>query len=138
MSKTIPAALAVAASMLVLAGTAVAGKPSSSLSLVVLSSSPSTALASAASEPSYEGQVTFHVSTTETDRPFVNVRCYQNGAFVYDAWQGFFGSYLPDPNFTLASGSWTSGAADCTARLVTWGRNGRERTLASLKFHVAA
>ena len=34
MSKTIPAALAVAASMLVLAGTALAGKPSSSLSLV--------------------------------------------------------------------------------------------------------
>ena len=138
MSKTIPAALGVAASMLVLVGTAFAGKPSSSLSLVVLSSSPSTASASAPSEASYGGQVTFHASTTETDRPFVNLRCYQNGAFVYDAWQGFFGSYLPDPSFILASDYWTSGAADCTARLVTWGRNGRERTLAALDFHVAA
>ena len=138
MSKTIAAALGVAASMLVLAGTALAGKPSSSLSLVLLSSSSSAALASAEAEPSYGDQVTFDVSSTETSRPFVNLRCYQNGAFVYDGWHGFFDSYVPEPNFTLASGYWTGGAADCTARLVEWGRNGRERTLASLDFHVGA
>ena len=138
MRKTIAAALVIAASMLTLAGAALAGKPSSSLSLMLVSSSPTTALASAAAEPSYGSQVTFDVSSSETDRPFVNVRCYQNGAFVYDGWQGFFISYVPEPNFTLASSYWLRGAADCTARLVEWSRNGRERTLASLDFHVSA
>lgn len=136
MSKIVAAALTVAASLLVLAGTALAGKPSSSLSLVLVSSASSTALSSAAAEPSYGNAVTFDVSST-ADRPFVNVRCYQNGAFVYDGWHGFFAGYLPEPNFTLASSYWTEGAADCMARLVEWGRNGRERTLASLDFHVS-
>ena len=137
MRKTVAAALVVAASMLTLAGTAVAGKPSSSLSLVVVSSSPATALTSAAAGPSYGSEVTFDVSSSETDRPFVNLRCYQNGAFVYDRWHGFFASYAPEPNFTLASTYWLGGAADCTARLVEWSRNGRERTLASLDFQVS-
>ena len=137
MSKIIAAALTVAASLLILAGTALAGKPGSSLSLVLVSSPQSTALTSAAAEPAYGSEVTFDVSST-ADRPFVNLRCYQNGAFVYDAWHGFFPSYLTEPNFTLASGYWTEGAANCTARLVEWGRNGRERTLASLDFHVSA
>lgn len=136
MRKTIAAALVVAVTM-ALAGTALAGKPTSSLSLVLVSSSSTTALASAAVEPAYGSQVTFDVSSTETNRPFVNLRCYQNGAFVYDGWSGFFDSYVPESNFTLASGYWTGGAADCTARLVEWGRNGRERTLATLDFHVA-
>ena len=138
MRKAIAAALVVAASMLTLAGTALAGKPNSSLSLVVVSTSPTTPLASAAAEPSYGSEVTFDVASSETDRPFVNVRCYQNGAFVYDGWHGFFNSYVPEPNFTLASSYWFGGAADCTARLVEWGRNGRERTLVSLDFHVSA
>jgi hypothetical protein len=128
----------IAASMLTLAGTALAGKPSSSLRLVFVSSSPTTALASAAAEASYGSDVTFDVSTSETNRPFVNLRCYQDGAFVYDGWHGFFASYAPEPNFTLASSYWLGGAADCTARLVEWSRNGRERTLASLDFHVSA
>src|SRR5688572_18893566 len=105
MSRIIVAALTLAASLLVLAGTALAGKPGSSLSLVVLSSSSSTALASAAAEPSYGDQVTFEVSSSQTSRPFVNLRCYQSGVFVYDAWHGFFAGYMPEPNFTLASGS---------------------------------
>jgi hypothetical protein len=138
MRKTIAAALVVAAFMLTLAGTAFAGKPSSSLSLVLVSPSQTTALASAAAEASYGSDVTFDVSSSETNRPFVNLRCYQNGAFVYDAWHGFFASYAPEPNFTLASSYWLGGAADCTARLVEWSRNGRERTLASLDFHVSA
>ena len=137
MRKTIAAAFVIAASMLTPAGTALAGKPSSSLSLVVVSSSPATALASAAAGPSYGSQVTFDVSSSETNRPFVNLRCYQNGAFVYDGWHGFFAGYAPEPNFTLASSYWLGGAADCTARLVEWSRNGRERTLASLDFHVS-
>jgi hypothetical protein len=117
------------------AGSAFAGKPSSSLSLVVLPSGG--ALAATTAQASFGGQVTFDVSTTETDHPFVNVRCYQGSVFVYDAWQGFWSGYYTDPVFTLSSGYWISGAADCTARLVSFGSNGREKSLNSLAFHVA-
>jgi hypothetical protein len=94
-------------------------------------------LATATTVPSYGSQVTFDVSTAETDRPFVNVRCYQGTIFIYDAWQGFWQGYYTDPVYTLSSGYWTGGAADCTARLVAYGANGREKTLASTSFHVA-
>jgi hypothetical protein len=127
----------VVVAVLLTAATALAGKSRSTLNLVVLSSSE--ALAATAAEPSYGDQITFDVSTTATDRPFVNVRCYQDGAWVYDGWHGFFESYGPEPNFTLsAPGYWEGGAADCTARLVKFDSNGRERTLASLGFHVGA
>ena len=135
MSKT-TIALAVGVAALAMTGSAFAGKSSSSLSLVVLSSG--TSLATATVQPSYGGQITFDVSTTETDHPQVNVRCYQDGAFVYDGWQGFYPSYYKDPIFTLSSGYWTGGAADCTARLLYFDRQGRDRTLASTTFHVAA
>jgi hypothetical protein len=40
--------------------------------------------------------------------------------------------------FTLGSTpSWSGGDADCTARIVTYSRNGRETTLASTSFHVS-
>lgn len=133
MRKNKIAMVLTAVAVLLVAGTALAGKPSSSLNLVVLSSED----ARTAAEPSWGGLVTFEV-TTEADRPFVNVRCYQGGAFVYDGWHGFFDSYVPEPTFTLASTYWTSGEADCTARLVEWSRNGRERELATMGFHVAA
>lgn len=129
--------------ILVAAGVATAGKPSSSLSLVVVGSSGGTA---ATTQPSYTGQITFDISTAETDHPYVNVRCYQqvtneNGtstAFVYDAWEGFWAGYYKDPIFTLSSGYWAGGAADCAARLVAFDRQGREQTLASTGFHVNA
>lgn len=81
--------------------------------------------------------VTFAVSTTATDKPYVNVRCYQDGAFVYDAWAGFFPGAWFGQEFTLSSNAWTDGAADCNARLVMWGNNGRERTLTTMPFPVA-
>lgn len=134
MRKDTIATVGVVAFLLVI-GVATAAKPSSSLSLVVVGSGEPAA---AAAEPSYGSQVTFDVTTNETDRPFVNVRCYQGADFVYDGWHGFFESYLPDPVFTLASTYWTGGAADCTARLVEWSQNGKQRTLMTLSFHVAA
>jgi hypothetical protein len=134
-TKAIAGALAVVAA-LVVAGAGLAGKPSSSFELVVLSSGDVRATAGTA--PSYEGLVTFDVATTSTDRPFVNVRCYQGGAWVYDGWHGFFDGYYTEPVFTLASDYWAGGAADCSARLVEWGKNARERTLATLEFHVDA
>jgi hypothetical protein len=139
MRKTIVTLAVAAAALLLATGVAFAGKPSSSLSLVVLPvGTPAGSQTTATAEASYGGQVTFDVSTTETDQPLVNVRCYQGGIFVYDAWQGFWPGYYTDPVFTLSSGYWTGGAADCTARLVSFGSNGREKTLASVGFHVAA
>lgn len=121
--------------VLLAAGSALAAKPTSSLNLVVLQSGATTNGATA--EPSFGGQVTFDVSTTATDRPFVNVRCYQGSNWVYDGWNGFFAAYVGDPVYTLASPYWTGGAANCTADLVYFDRQGRERTLASTAFNVA-
>jgi hypothetical protein len=88
--------------------------------------------------PHYGDQITFEVSTTATDHPYVNVRCYQGSAFVYDGWVGFFEGAWFGQTFTLSSSYWTGGEADCNARLVMWGKNGRQRTLASMDFHVEA
>ena len=87
--------------------------------------------------PNYKDTVTFDVSTT-AEKPYVNVRCYQGTAFVYDSWAGFYAGAWFGQNFTLSSSYWTPGAADCTARLVTWSNNGREQTLATMGFPVGA
>ena len=121
---------------LVIAATAFAAKQTSSLRLVVLGSG--SALAAPTAEPSYGGQITFDVSTTQTDHPSVNVRCYQDGTWVYDGWQSFWAGYVPEPVYTLSSLYWTSGAADCTARLLYFDRQGRERTLTTMDFYVTA
>jgi hypothetical protein len=135
LTKTIAGVGAVLAGFAV-TGVALAAKPNSSLSLVMAGTS--AASTTAPSGPSWGDQITFEVRTTQTDRPLVNVRCYQNSAFVYDAWQGFWSGYYTDPIFTLASGYWTGGAADCTARLAYLDNQGRERTLATIDFRVAA
>lgn len=86
--------------------------------------------------PNHAETVTFEVSTSATDKPYVNVRCYQGGAFVYDGWAGFYDAAWFGRDFTMSSTYWVGGAADCNARLVMWSRNGRERTLADMTFHV--
>ena len=134
MRKNSIAAIGALLAVLVAAGVGAAAKPSSNLNLVVVGSTG----AAAATQPTYGGQITFNVSTTETSQPQVNVRCYQSGIFVYDAWRGFWSTYYTNPVFTLSSGYWTGGAADCTARLVAFDKQGREQTLASMDFHVNA
>ena len=120
-----------------IAGSALAGgkggaRTGSTLRLVILSEP------SATEGVAHQGdEVTFHVSTSATE-PYVNVRCYQGEAFVYDSWAGFFPGAWFGRNFTLSSTYWTSGAAECTARLVSFGSNGRERTLTTTGFHVKA
>jgi hypothetical protein len=107
------------------------GKDTSSLALVVLDADDGGA--------NYGEQITFEVSTTATDQPFVSARCYQEGALVYSASAGFFDGYTwPDTQvFTLRSNAWTGGAADCSATLEYWdGRRFRE--LAALSFSVYA
>ena len=100
------------------------GGGSGTISLVLLESSDGMA---------HHGQrVTFNVATTATTEPWVEVKCYQNGALVAQGKEGFFERSLSDGIFGLSSPSWTGGAADCTATLMTpqWA------PLASTSFHV--
>jgi hypothetical protein len=111
-----------------IAGTTLAakgGRDAGSLSLVVL----------APPDVNYGEDVTFDVSTSASN-PYVNVRCYQGSAFVYDSWAGFYPGAWFGQTFTLSGPSWSAGAADCTARLVSFAKNGRERTLSSMQFGV--
>jgi hypothetical protein len=84
----------------------------------------------------YGEQVTFNVSTSAF-QPQVNAQCYQNGQRVYSEWKGFFPGSWFGQTFTLGpTPSWQGGAADCTARIVTRSRNGREIVHATTTFHV--
>lgn len=117
--------------MLVSVGVASAAKGSSSLSLRVVGSSPTV-------QPTYGSTITFDVQTNETAQPNVNVRCWQGSAFVYDGWGAYWAGAAVGRDFGLWSGYWTGGAADCTARLVAFDKQGREQTLATMTFHVNA
>jgi len=111
------------------AGTAFAGKVGGSVNLVMVQD------ANGNGAPNWADTVTFDVSST-ADKPYVNVRCYQGGSLVYDGWAGFYDGAWFGQTYMLESSSWVGGAADCTARLVTYGKNGRERTLTSMDFGV--
>jgi hypothetical protein len=88
--------------------------------------------------PNHGDTVTFNISTTSTDRPFVNLQCFQNGVLVANGWNGFFvGALNTTYNFDLNSGAWQGGAADCTAWLEMSTSKGWSK-LASTSFHVAA
>jgi hypothetical protein len=118
-----------------LAGVALAkrGHASGSSSLELVSVDPSD------TTPNHGDQITFAVRTDSTDKPYVHVLCSQDGSLVFSAGAGFFPDYAwqSDQVMTLASSSWTSGAADCTATLDSW--DGRRWTnLKSLDFHVYA
>jgi hypothetical protein len=123
-----------------MAGTAFAGKPSGgggghgkggggttgggTIAIVMVSDANSNGL------PNWNDTITFNVSTTATDSPYLRVTCYQNGTLVYGAEAGFYDAY-PWPgarNMPLYSPAWTGGAADCTAIL--------NENLATLSFHV--
>jgi hypothetical protein len=124
----------------VFASAAVAGKPSGSSSIngpFLVTTSPNGSGITGASTitPRFGDIVTFTVSTTATNNPFVNVNCYQGGALVMDSWAAFFpgGS---GQGFGLYSPSWQSGAADCQADLGMLANNGKWKVLASRTFHV--
>lgn len=89
--------------------------------------------------PNWGDSVTFNVSTTATTQPFVRLNCYQNGTWAYTSTVGYYPSYPWDQYFTLMSGDWTSGAADCTATLYSVNNKTlKETDLATLSFHVYA
>jgi hypothetical protein len=83
--------------------------------------------------PNWNDWITFDVSTTATDKPWVKVECpgYASSA-------GFFASYAWNPYFDLASTAWTGGAATCTATLYKYGSNGKITNLTSITFDVGA
>jgi hypothetical protein len=106
----------------------------SSIRLVV----PTTAGAAATTAPSFGTQVTFDLTTTASF-PWVDTKCSQNGQLVYEQWAGFFDSYAGSKMFTLGPTQlWSGGAANCTATLVTYDKNGRPTKLATTSFDVAA
>lgn len=114
---------------------ATAGKPGkpggagSTFSLVVMGG---------ATQATHRGQVTFAVSTTATDRPFVGLRCWQGTSFVLDGYVGYFADYMYDPWFVLDSPYWAAGAAtSCTARLFYYDRRGNQKVLTTLMFPVS-
>jgi hypothetical protein len=109
------------------AGKGPGGGGGASIKLVLLNSTDGL--------PHFGQNVTFTISTTAT-KPWVDLTCYQNGARVLDTWQGFFDGYYWGQVFPLGpTPSWQGGDADCTARLVTFSRSGRESQLASTSFH---
>lgn len=105
------------------------GGSSSSLALVLMDG---------ATQAAHNGRVTFTVSTTATDRPFVGLRCWQGTNFVYDGYVGYFPGALFDPWFTLDSPYWADGVqASCTARLFYYDRRGNQNVLTEQSFSVA-
>lgn len=118
------------------AAAAPGGKTTGSSSISLAMPSALTADAPVAG-PHYGDLVTFAISTNETARPFVNMKCYQGRVLVAEGWDGFFDGALGDRLFGLYSPVWTGGAADCTAWLVTY-VNERWKQLASTSFHVDA
>lgn len=87
-------------------------------------------------------KVTFHVLTSATNYPYVTLYCYRDtdNALVYKASNGIFPTSLSQV-FTLASNSWSSGSAHCTAYLQNWdsySRHGSIQNLNSMSFPVSA
>ena len=83
--------------------------------------------------------VTYAVSTTATIYPYVSTQCVQNGVLVLSDSAGYYDSYAwPAAKvFVLATPVWSSGAADCTARLYSMD-SGSQSILATITYHVAA
>ena len=78
-----------------------------------------------ATEAHFGARVTFNVSTTATDYPYVHLKCWQGGSLVAEGRQGFFPTALGNEWFTLGpTPAWQSGAADCTATLEKYTKKG--------------
>lgn len=97
----------------------------------------SLALMDGATEPHFAARVTFNVSTTATQYPYVHLRCFQGGSLVGEGRQGFFPTALGNKWFYLGpTPSWPSGAADCTATLEKSTSKGWSILASTPSFHV--
>ena len=144
--KPTPAATAITTIALVLALALVPaafagkGKPgggggggSSSLSLVLSTDLNSNGV------PNWDDTITYNVSTTATSGPQVSTACYQDGALVLQGNAAFYDGnpFAYMDLVKLATGAWTGGSADCTAKMYYMSGK-RTITLATLAFHVDA
>jgi hypothetical protein len=89
--------------------------------------------------PNWGDTIRFDVSTSATTEPHVSLTCSQGGTVVYSANTGYYASY-PWPwtnDMSLASQSWTGGAASCTAVLQAYSGTSVS-TLGSLSFSAGA
>jgi len=82
--------------------------------------------------PNWADWVSFTISTTATDQPWVNLKCYVNGYLVAEGWNGYFVGSLTGTTFGLYSPQWSGGPAECTAYLT----NPQWQVLGSTSFHV--
>jgi hypothetical protein len=107
--------------------------PSSTLALLMVSDANGDGL------PNWNDSVTYKVATTATTQPYVSTQCTQNGKLVLSTSAGFYPSYAWPSAQTvpLSTALWTSGAADCTAKLYYPTRKGTT-TLATITFHAGA
>ena len=76
--------------------------------------------------------IRFNVSTSATTEPWVKLYCNQGGTLVAQGSEGYFERSLDDGVFGLYSPMWTSGDADCTAKLTKPDGS----VLATTSFHV--
>jgi hypothetical protein len=144
--KPTPAATAITTIALVLALALVPaafagkGKPgggggggSSSLSLVLSTDLNSNGV------PNWDDTITYNVSTTATSGPQVSTECSQNGVLVLQGNAAFYDGnpFAYMDLVKLATGAWTGGSADCTAKMYYMSGK-RTITLATLAFHVDA
>jgi hypothetical protein len=87
---------------------------------------------------SFGDAVTFSVTDTATYYG-VRVDCSQNGVQVWTQTEGFYVGWMWGTTYWLTGGSWTSGAATCTATLFSQNADGTNtQTQASMSFKVAA
>jgi len=131
-------ALALAGAAFAVNGAGSNKSSSSSISAPLIVSSTTASPTTPTSGPSYGDTITFNVSTTATDMPFVNLVCYQNGALVLNGTGLFSAADTSVKTFVLASGLWTGGAADCTATLFMYTNSVKTKVLASTSFHADA
>jgi hypothetical protein len=82
---------------------------------------------------SWGDRIRFDITSSAAE-PWVKLFCYQGGALVAQGSEGYFERSLDDGVFGLYSPSWSSGAADCTAKLT----NSSGDVMAQTSFHVDA
>ena len=118
----------VVAAVMIIPGTASAGRPLSGTVTVPDGVYAGTTMAQAGGAA---------MASSTGSGFWVQSRCYQDGVGVYA--QGLKVDAAGQATLTLGpTGAWTGGAADCTADLGYFTSNRRWKVVASTTFHVAA
>ena len=110
-----------------MAGTALAGKPSGGGSGGGRHNSPSGGTLAVQMVTDADGDgaitagdtVTYDISRVTSANPYITTTCTQGGTMVLSTWAGYYDGYMwpAARNIKLASDLWTTGAATCTGVL---------------------